>query len=289
MRLLLPIVLFLAVSPELPALTEAESIVAVMRLAEIRNYAWASTVTDDARTYDILGRTQADGYSIVKLPLVNTLRRRVTQAGGDDRAEAIFRGTTRAVLRTDAGWKTLDELPEAPAPAPADRRMSGGGGFGGPGGGFGGGGMGGKGGRRRGAGGDGRSGGENDQGPLYSNLQFGLSLPHEELAVIVGSHQEWVIADGEIRGRLTDTAARLLLVRDGQREIEPLRAAGSFTIFLRDGAVVRYAVKLEGRLRIDTRAGRREVEVHQQAETRLIDVGTTKFDLPDEARAKLGG
>jgi len=76
-------------------------------------------------------------------------------------------------------------------------------------------------------------------------------------------------------------------VRDGQQEITPVRAAGTFKLWLRDGMVSKYQVRLHGVLTVDTPNGRRHIEVRQSADTVLKDVGTTKFDVPPQARAKL--
>jgi hypothetical protein len=122
----------------------------------------------------------------------------------------------------------------------------------------------------------------------YSNLQLGISHPHEELGVIVGSYQELKVEGDVVTGSLTDLGAQLLLVRDGQKYIEPLRAAGTFKLWLRNGMVAKYQVTLEGVLRIHVQSGRRQVEVHQVTDTVLKDVGTTTLDVPDQARAKLG-
>jgi hypothetical protein len=51
---------------------------------------------------------------------------------------------------------------------------------------------------------------------------------------------------------------------------------------------VKYEVKLGGVLAVMTNGTRREVEVHQTATTELKNVGTTKFDVPEEAKKKLG-
>ena len=41
-------------------------IVAAVRLSDHPNYSWASTISDDARTYDVEGRTQKGGFTRVK-------------------------------------------------------------------------------------------------------------------------------------------------------------------------------------------------------------------------------
>src|SRR5690606_24114110 len=109
----------------------------------------------------------------------------------------------------------------------------------------------------------------------------------EELGVIVTSHSR-MEADGDsVHGELTELGAQLLLVHDGQHQLTPLQAAGTFQLWLRDGRVARYQVKLTGRLAIETPAGRHEVDVRQSTLTVLKSIGSTTVDVPEEARRKL--
>ncbi len=264
------------------------AILAAMRLSEQPNYSWVATVLDDARTYDIQGQTSREGYSRVKMPLINSVRRRLGRTATDTDVEAIFRGNQQCVLRTEDGWKKVDELPwyteEAPpdfggvrssprSPAgmgiPSGVRVTTGSSLG----------------SHRGGS---RNGPEEDEPRAYSNLQLGITHPHEDLGVIVSSHQDWIVDADGVSGTLTDLGAQLLLVRDGQKEIEPRRAAGTFKLWIRGGIVTKYQVKLEGVLSVVTKAGRKNIEVHQTVNTVLKDVGTTRVEVPDEARRKLG-
>lgn len=259
------------------------AVLAAMRLSEQPNYSWTSTVVDDARTYEIEGKTQRNGATWVRLPMVVSLARRLGRWSGTD-VEALFRGNTSCVILTAHGWQGFRELPKrnpnwdeidearfpmfwrgqprvtAPvgvsaidpsstlarmlAVTPPD---------------------------------------EGDDTP-YSNAQFGVSHPHEELGVIV-SCQTSLTMDGDVvAGTLSDLGAQLLLVRDGQDDIKPLAAAGTFRLIIQNGAVVKYALKLEGLLQ----AGARRVHVHQISTTAVSGIGTTRVDVPEEARRKLG-
>jgi hypothetical protein len=253
----------------LRAAPEDRVIVAAMHLSDQPNYSWTSTVVDDARTYEIEGRTIKGGYTRVKTPVVNAIRRRLGRDVTDAQVEAIFRGNVKCVLHTDDGWKTVDELPRPDIrgpdvviplsstpgiinkpPKPRNDEI--------------------------------------EVGP-YSNLQLGASHPHEELGVIVSNHTDLKIEGDIATGTITDTGARLLLVRDGQIEITPLRGTGLFKLFMSGKGVRRYQITLEGVLAIDTAVGRREIAVHQKMDTTISAVGTTKFDVPEEVKRKLGG
>ena len=148
-------------------------------------------------------------------------------------------------------------------------------------------------GRRGGGGGifggdEGDPSGNGRMGLPYSNLQSTLSRPHEEIALIVVGHTQPKVEGATFSGTLTENAAKLLLVRPGQREITPLEAHGTFRFLYSDGALAKYEVKLEGRLAVQTPSGRREIAVHQTMVTELRAVGTAAFDLPPEAKSKLG-
>lgn len=251
----------------LRAAPEDRMIVAAMQLSDQPNYAWTSTVVDDARSYEVQGWTTKGGYTRIQTPVVNAIRRRLGREVTDAQVEAIFKGNVKCVLLTDDGWRTIDELPRPDSKEPdtvinlsstpgiARKRSK----------------------QRK---------DESEAGP-YSNLQLAVSHPHEELGVLVMNHANLAIEKDVVTGTITDTGARLLLVRDGQPEITPLRGTGTFRLYLRGQAVSRYLIELEGVLAIDTPVGRREITVHQKMDTTLIGIGTTKFDVPEEAKRKL--
>lgn len=246
------------------------AIVAAMRLPDAASYTWVTSINDDARSYDITGKTDKSDYSLVEMPMVSAMRRRTARGGSnsDNLVETIFKGDEKLVIATPDGWRTPDEL------AAASRS-----GYSGTRGGY-------PGGRRGGArGGSGFPGGTP---PPYSNLQLTLSRPHEEIGIIVATGSN-LKADGEIvGGTLSETGAKLLLVHPGQKEVTPLQAAGTFRLWVVNNALVKYEVRLEGTLAVMTNGTRCEVAVHQTATTQLRDVGTTTFEVPDEAKKKLG-
>ena len=257
------------------------AIVAIMKLSDAPSYSWVATVADDARTYDIFGKTIRGGFTEVKMPVINSVRRKLGRSATDTQIALIFRGNVECVIKTDDGWRKPSELPmlawnqSRPMRTGTPARASV---FGIP---------------------RGSSQGSMSRLPAtatrdidvdrgYSNLQLGISHPHEELGVIVGSHEGLQVEDDVVTGSLSALGAQLLLVRDGQKYIEPLAARGTFKIWLRDGTVTKYQVTLEGTLNIHLQSGRRKVQVHQVTDTVLRDVGTTAFEVPAQAREKLG-
>lgn len=246
------------------------AIVAAMKLPAAPNYAWVTDIVDDARTYSIAGKTERAGdFSRVTMPMISVLRRRAGLGAGnsDNQVTAIFCGDQRLVVDVDGTWKT-------PAEMSASSRMAG---------------------RRAGnaSGGTGgaRIGGRNPNDkaalPPYSNLQLTLSRPHDEIAIIVANASEWRAEPDGVSGALADLGARLLLVHPGQNELTPLRAGGTFRLWLKEGSLVRYQVRLTGTLAVKAGLDRREIDVNQDATTKLREMGTTRVDVPEEAKRKL--
>lgn len=272
-----------------------QAIVAAMRLADEPSYSWVTMVNDDARTYDLEGRSQRGGYTWMRFPKIKSVSLRLGREH-DNEIEAVFNGPMRSVIRTEQGWKTLEELPRArrdwdddpffwPATPSTPVALStrgnhvnrGGGGFG--------------------------SGALDPLDPAaipwpmpslatdgerrpYSNAQFALSQPHEELAIIVSSYVDFDVKGEVVGGTLSDLGARLLLVRAGQEDrIQPLCGAGTFRLLVRNGLVTKYIVRLEGIVLVD----KRKVHIHQTAITTIRDIGQAGFAVTDEIRRKLGG
>jgi hypothetical protein len=262
------------------------ALVAAMKLPDAANYSWLTTVDDDARSYTIDGQTdRATDLSLVSMPVVAAIRRRAGTGSSNsgNLSTVAFKGDEHFVIQTDDGWKTAGEL----AAQATSRSRGGSSRY--PG-------MGGARSRhgrnaRRGGFPGGAGAGDAEGGrplPPYSNLQKTLSRPHEEVGFIVAGAGD-LKAEGDIvSGTLSETAAKLLLVHPGQKEITPLTGSGTFRLWIRDGVLTRYEVKLEGMLAVQGNGERHEVAVHQTALTEIRQVGTTKVAVPDEAKKKLG-
>lgn len=281
MKSLLVFTLALFCASGLRGHTTDTAIVAAMKLSENPNYSWTCTISDDAQTYDIEGKTQR-GFTWQRQPMPKTIARRLGRGAGRE-LEAIFSRALRYVIQTDNGWKALHELPKQDRdwsddqwvyvtvpvvrgpdmPADASETDP----FGlppavyvpvlpNP---------------------------DSDQGKVYSNAQFALALPHEELAVMVSSHIDFNVEANVVTGTLTDLGAQLLLVHDGHEYIRPVTAGGRFKLWLNGGLVEKYLVELAGIVVVDRKA----VYVRQKSMTLVKDVGTTKVEVPADARRRL--
>jgi hypothetical protein len=270
---------FSALGSAVHAGSAESAIVAAMKLPDAPNYSWRTSIDDDARSYAIDGKTnRSDDLSLVEMPMVAAVRRRSARgaSNSDNIVEAAFKGDEKVVLHVNDKWQTPDELRAAAEAALSNGR--GGGGFYGGGSGRRGGGPGGRGGR----------GGRGDGSvPPYSNLQQTLSRPHEEVAILVANAVDLKAEPDGLSGALSDTGAKLLLVHPGQSELTPLQGAGTFRFWIKDGVLVRYDVKLQGVVAVSANGTRREVAVNQTSSTTLSAIGTTSFEIPEDARKKL--
>jgi hypothetical protein len=282
MKILTAAIVALLAATNTGAHTRETAIIAAMKLSEKPNYSWTSTVTDDARTYDIEGKTDR-GFTWQRQPMPKVVARRLGREAAHD-LEAIFSAPLRYVIRTEHGWKSLEELPKqhedwnddqwiyvtVPSPVfrtadmPADFDplgvaampttvavpvIS----------------------------------TENEDGKVYSNAQFALALPHDELGIIVSSHLDFQV-DGDVGyGTLTDIGSQLLLVHDGHEYIQPVTGGGRFKIWFKADQVEKYALELAGIVVVDRKA----VYVRQKSMTVLKDIGSTKVELPSDARRRL--
>jgi hypothetical protein len=257
-----------------------KAIIAAMSLSEEKSYSWHSSVRDDAQSYEIEGKTY-NGYTWQRQPMPKSIAKRLGRGTGD-LLEAIFKDTHRYVIATEDGWKKLGELPKQhddwqegywiyvttpgmrTADMPADELQS-------------------------------EPFGlppaiyvpvvadDDDRQRVYSNAQFALSLPHEQLGIIVSSHTSLDASESEAAGNLSDIGAQLLLVYDGHEYIKPVIATGRFKLWYSGGTVAKYLVELAGIVIVD----RKPVYVRQKSTTVLKDVGTTRFDLPIDAHRRL--
>jgi hypothetical protein len=131
----------------------------------------------------------------------------------------------------------------------------------------------------RGGGGGGRGG--------FGMFGAGQQNPAEELATLVGQAKDLKVADGVISGALSEEAVRQRLSfggRGGQAPAAPKNASGSLKIWLKDGAVVKYAVNVKGI--VAGRDGEQERDV--TSTTEFKNVGSAKVVVPEEAKKKIG-
>ena len=112
-------------------------------------------------------------------------------------------------------------------------------------------------------------------------------IPGEELGKLVDKVKELKSADGAIGGDLTEEGAKELAAfgrRPGGQAPEPKNAKGSAKFWVKDGQLAKVQVKISSTI---NRNGD-DVDMTRTTSYEIKDVGTTKVEVPEAAKKKLG-
>ncbi len=136
--------------------------------------------------------------------------------------------------------------------------------------------------------GGGGGGGGNRGGRGFGGFGAGPQNPAEEVAALVGEAKNLKAADGAISGDLSDEAVTQRLSfgggRGGQTPPAPKNASGTVKFWVKDGAIAKYQTHVKG-----TVAGRNgDMERDVTTTVEVKDVGSTKVEVPEDAKKKLG-
>lgn len=112
--------------------------------------------------------------------------------------------------------------------------------------------------------------------------------PVAEATGLAGKLTDLKEADGALVGDLKEDALKELLLfgtrqREGQVPPKIEGAKGSVKFSIKDGALTKYEIKIQGKVT----AGERVMEINRTTTTEIKEVGSTKIELPDEAKQKL--
>lgn len=127
-----------------------------------------------------------------------------------------------------------------------------------------------------------------DMNAFMARRMQDLKAPAAEVVDLLSKAGE-LKRDGDvISGNLTKEGAESLLTFFGRRQgggnrPGPKDAKGTLKIWLKDGALVKYETKATGKI---DRNGE-ETETERNSTTEIKDVGTTKIDVPADAKKKL--
>jgi hypothetical protein len=172
----------------------------------------------------------------------------LTQEREGNTTVAVRKGEM-GVVKTDEGWKTAEQLRAA--------AQNGGGGGGG--------------------------------GGLRGAALLRSPLPGAEAALLADKAKELVAAEGAIGGDLTEAGAKEMMIigrgRPGGQTPEVKNAKGSVKYWLKDGVVSKMQVKVSG-----TMAGRdgSDRDITRTTTYEFKDLGTTKVEVPEDAKKQLG-
>lgn len=113
--------------------------------------------------------------------------------------------------------------------------------------------------------------------------------PVAESASLAGKLTDLKEADGAVLGNLKEDALKELLLfgtrqREGQEPPKIEGAKGAVKFWIKDGALTKYEIQIQGKVT----AGERVMDINRTTTIEIKEVGTTKLEVPDEAKPKLG-
>lgn len=131
------------------------------------------------------------------------------------------------------------------------------------------------------------SGDAQQRGSFMARSLRNVRSPAAQVESLVTGSKELSKADGVFSGDLTEAGAKELLSfgrRSGGQAPEPKGAKGSVKFWMKDGTLSKYEFRVQG-----TIAGRdnQEMEIDRTTTVEIKDVGTTTFEVPADAKAKL--
>ena len=221
---------------------------AAKKLSAADNYSWTTTTEGGRGGGSSKGKTQSDGLTWTEM------------TRGDNSTEAVFKGGKAAVKGED-GWEAVD-LTATPA-----RGGAGGGGGGG------------------GAGGN--------PGRMMAGMLRNFKAPAAQIEDIIDKTKDITKGDDGYAGDLTEDGAKSLLSfgRGGRRGgagggAAPAisNAKGSVKVWLKDGVVTKYVIKVSGTTK--NRDGD-DMDIDRTTTVEIKDIGATKITVPDEAKTKI--
>jgi hypothetical protein len=256
MKPLVACALFSLLAPFAGANPAEEIKAAAKKLAEAANYSWTTTteVPEGSRWTPgpINGKMEKDGFA------------HVTTTFGENTSETVYKGGAGAV-KTEGGWKTAEELDKEREAARAQREAGSGGGGNGEG-------------QRRGPRG------------LGGRMLRDFKAPATQAEELAAAATELTSADGAITGQLPEAKVKELLSFGGGRRggegsgdgPQIASPKGSVTFWLKDGSLAKMQVKVAGSMTF----GDNTRQLDRTTTTEIKEVGTTKLEVPAEAKAK---
>jgi hypothetical protein len=225
---------------------------ASQKLAEATGYSWTQTVENSGNNRGggpLEGKTERNGYTVLSMSRQNNT------------THIVLKGDKVAVETPD-GWESLEEL-----------QADNGGGAG-----------------------NGQRGGP---GRFIGGMVRNMKLPAVQAEEMAGKVEKLTEADGAISGDLSEDAAKQMLSfrrppranangngnanagNGGGPQIS--NAKGDIKFWVKDGVLTKYAVHVQGTM---SRNGN-DVDIDRTTTVEIKDVGSTKIEVPDEAKKKL--
>jgi hypothetical protein len=173
----------------------------------------------------------------------------ISRTFGENTFDTVIKGEKSVSKGQDGGWQTPAELAAA-----------------------------------RGGDGGGKGKGRGGFGAGAAGLNRAPVAQAEDL---LGKVKELKSADGAYSGDLTEEGAKSLLTfgggRAGGNGPEISGAKGSVKFWIKDGVLSKYEVKVQGAMSFNGN----DINIDRTTTTEIKDVGTTKVEVPEEAKKKV--
>lgn len=202
------------------------------------NYSWTTTTKLEGSPWTpgpINGKTEKDGFTCV------------SQEMNNNTAEAFLKGD-KAVLKTDEGWKSPQELEQTAGGSPGGGRM---------------------------------------MGRMLANVKCpaveAVSLVDKVKALTPGAGGLFSGELTEEGAKELMTMGRR--GRQGQTPPAPKNAKGSVKFWIQDGALTKYEVSVSGVITFGQ--DQQEREMSRVTTVEVKDTGKTKVEVPEEVKKKL--
>ena len=130
-------------------------------------------------------------------------------------------------------------------------------------------------------------GGQPGPGRFIGRMMQNFKAPAVEAADLVGKVKDLKAAEGVYSGDLTEDGAKSLLTFGGRGgggggpEISD--AKGTLKLWIKDGILSKYEYKVQGKMSFNGN----DRDIDRTTTTEIKDIGTTKIEVPDEAKKKL--
>jgi hypothetical protein len=236
----------------LPALAHAapkdDVAAAAKKLSDAKGYAW-HTETDFAGGQG----NRFGGPTEGKTEKDGFTLLKVTR--GDNTTEAVLKGDKGAV-KTEDGWQSFDELRQEAQQAAAGGQA-------------------------------GQAGQGFRRGFMGRQLQ-NFKAPAAEAQDLASKTKELKKEGETISGELTEDAVKDLMTfrRGGGGNFNPpapTNTSGSVKFWLKDGAIAKYEYNVKGTMSFNGN----DIEIDRTTKVEVKDVGSTKVEVPEEAKKKL--
>lgn len=133
----------------------------------------------------------------------------------------------------------------------------------------------------------GGGGGQGNPNGFRARMFRNMKSPSEQAQTLVAGAKDFKEVDGACVADLSEDAVKKLLTlggRGGGQAPEPKNAKGSVKFWLKDGSLTKYEFNVQGTV---TGRNNNEQPVDRTTTVEIKDVGTTKLEVPEDAKKKL--